>query len=112
MPSFCCPLVIGPKPEITRPFAGQRNWGRAPVVSALFAFAADVSVAGANMLALCGVSALSGAIAGAGLASATAGTADFIAEDRTPGMTRRSPTLSRVFAPRLLALAISPTGLP
>src|SRR6478672_2760990 len=89
MPSFCWPLVIGPKLAITRPFAGQRNFGSDPVPSAVFSgsLAAGVSATGVNMLAL-GV--ISGSFATgirAPLASATTIGA-WLAEVRAPGMIR------------------------
>src|SRR5713226_40220 len=112
MPSFCWPLVVGPKAVITRPLAGQRNFGSEPVPSAVLlgSFAAGVSATGVKTLALgegspCGE--------GAGVASATAGMSLALAADvRTPGMTRRSPTLRRALSGILLALASALTGLP
>src|SRR5262245_14959049 len=117
MPSFCWPLGNGPWPEITRPLAGQRNLGSAPVASAdLESF--GESVTGVNTLALGAVSVSDcGVTSGAALACASAGDlgwapSGLACEVRTPGMTRRSPTLSLAVAAMLLALAISPTGLP
>src|SRR5215470_7160451 len=105
MPSFCWPLVVGPKPAITRPLAGQRNFGSAPVPSAdlTASLAADASATGVNTLALTAGSGSLGAGAGAGTEEAAAGAAavlagaaagealGFAVDTRTPGMTNRSP---------------------
>src|ERR1700737_3046220 len=115
MPSFCWPLVVGPKAVITRPLAGQRNFGSEPVPSAVLiaSFAAGVSATGVKTLALGVGSALCGGGADGGVASATTGESLGLAADvRTPGMTRRSPTLRCAVIGILLALASAPTGLP
>src|SRR5262245_55330602 len=119
MPSFCCPLDNGPWPAITRPLAGQRNFGNEPAASADLAPSFGVSATGVNTLALAAVSVSDGAATtGADLACANAGAAlgcgpsGLPCEVRTPGMTSRSPTLSLASTVSLLALAISPTGLP
>src|SRR3954451_20032524 len=97
---------------MTRPFAGQRNFGSAPVPSAsLTASLSSVSV-GAMTAAVCAGSASFTAAEGAGLACPpAAGAVGFAAAACPPGITRRSPTLSVVVDWMLLALAISLAGL-
>src|SRR5262249_37980942 len=116
MPSFCWPLVVGPKLAITRPFAGQRNFGNAPEPSADFPASAGASTTGVTTLALAAGSAscaTAGAAAGPWAAVGLTGVALGLgAETRAPGMIRRSPTLSLAVACMLLALVISLTGLP
>src|ERR1700737_3835894 len=113
MPSFCWPLVVGPKAVITRPLAGQRNFGSGPVPAAVLvaSFAVGVSTTGVKTLALGVDSALCREGTGAVCARSGAGL-DLAADVRTPGMTRRSPTLRRAVTGILLALARSTTGLP
>src|SRR5437764_12179733 len=110
IPSFCRPPVAGPNPAITRPLAGQRNFGSAPVASATFpgSLPEPASTTGANTLALGAVSdSGAGSCNGAGLTCATADGAlappapARAADVRTPGMTRRSPTLSLAAGARL-----------
>ena len=52
MPSFCVPFGLLPKPAMTRPRAGQRNDGMAPLGSAAFT---AVSVVWGSSLATCAV---------------------------------------------------------
>src|SRR5216683_72359 len=93
MPSFCWPLGLGPKPVITRPLAGQRNLGRAPSAAFTASFGPGASATGVTMLAVCTGS--GSAAAGFACATGVALTAlDLAAVTRTPGITRRSPTLS------------------
>src|SRR5262245_49933967 len=96
-----------------RPFAGQRNFGSAPVPSAsLAASLSSVSGAGVTTLALCGGSfGLTTADTAGFACAAGAGALAFAAGAAAPGITRRSPTLSVALAWRLLALMISLTGL-
>src|SRR5262245_22069369 len=102
MPSFCCPLVVGPKLAMTRPFAGQRNFGRELVPSAVFrgSLPGGFSATGVNMLALGVISGSFGRAIEPPLASATAtgGWLADVADVRIPGMIRRSPTFSRALA--------------
>src|SRR5258708_33788921 len=78
---------------MTRPFAGQRNFGTTPLVSASFAASLSSASAGATTLALGIGSASFGAaepttdFCGAGLAAAAA----LAAGARAPGTTGRSP---------------------
>src|SRR5215831_15031890 len=108
MPSFCWPLVVGPKAMITRPLAGQRNFGSPPAASdmLLASLAAGVSGTGVKTLAL-GAGSCCGGAAKAEVASATTAGAGLVlaAEVRTPGMISRSPILSRAFTEMLLDLA-------
>src|SRR3981189_3046381 len=69
MPSFCWPLGVGPEAAITRPLAGQRNFGSEPVASADFvaSFAAGTSAAVATKLTVCTGSGLLGRAGGRGL---------------------------------------------
>src|ERR1700681_617161 len=103
---------------MTRPFAGQRNFGSEPSADFPASLDPGASATGVKTLALTAGSASGGAGEGAGFACATAGTdligvaLDFKADVRTPGITRRSPTLSLAPARMLLALAISWIGLP
>src|SRR5947209_17675680 len=104
--------MAGPKAVMTRPFAGQRNFGSLPAACAVLVIsvAVAVSATGVKTLAL-GAGSFCGA--GAGAASATAGAGLGLAADaRTPGMTSRSPTLSRALTGILFALASTLTGLP
>src|SRR5262245_58511735 len=112
MPSFCTPFGDVPKPAITRPFAGQRNVGSAPVPSTVFVEAdAGSNVDVVATLALC-VSPAPSAVDDGAFACAVATAGVGLAFDvRTPGMVRRSPILSGVVGRMLLAFAISPTGL-
>src|SRR5437016_2433560 len=94
---------------MTRPFAGQRNFGTTPLASVSFAASLSSASAGATTLALGMGSASLGAaeattgFCGAGLtAAATLG-----AGACAPGMTRRSPTASVAVGWMLFALAIS-----
>src|SRR6266853_597949 len=98
---------------MTRPLAGQRNFGSVPFPSAvlLVSVAAGVSATWVKTLALGGAASFCGA--GAAPASATVGAAlGLVADVRTPGMTSRSPTLSRALTGILSALASTLTGLP
>src|SRR5262245_319530 len=114
MPSFCWPLVVGPKPAMTRPFAGQRNFGSAPVPSADFTpSVAGGGSTGVTMLAVCagGSGSFGGAAVvatGFGCAAAVGAglgvTLGFAAETCAPGITRRSPILSGDVSCMLLAL--------
>src|SRR5215468_8336204 len=94
---------------MTRPFAGQRNFGTTLFASASFAASLSSASAGATTLALGSGSASFGAaeatiaFCGAGLGAAAA----FTAGAGTPGMMRRSPTLRVAVGWMLLALAIS-----
>src|SRR5271166_4448157 len=98
---------------MTRPLAGHLNFGSEPVSSAVLAVsvAGGVSATGVKTLALGVGSALGGE--GAGVACATPGTGlDLMADVRTPGITRRSPTLRRAVTGIWLASANSLTRLP
>ena len=96
-----------------RPFAGQRNFGRAPVPSAsLAASLLGVSGAVVTALVLCtGSFSLTAADAAGFACAAGPGALGFAAGVAAPGITRRSPTLSVAFAWILLPLMISLTGL-
>src|SRR5262245_65641235 len=96
-----------------RPFAGQRNFGSAPVPSAsLAASLSSESGAGVTTLALCAASFSLAADTTAGFACAAGAAAPGLAAGAAaPGITRRSPTLSVAFACMLLALVISLIGL-
>src|SRR5262245_58685523 len=108
MPSFCWPMVVGPYPAMTRPFAGQRNFGTAPVPSANFAASLSNGSVGAMTFAFCTGSASFGAADATGFAgAAAAGALAFTAGACAPRMVRRSPTLSVAVGWMLLALAIS-----
>src|SRR6516162_2504552 len=98
---------------MTRPFAGQRNFGTAPVPSANFAASLPNGSVGATTFTFCTGSASFGAADATGFAgAATAGALAFTAGDAcAPGMVRRSPTLSVAVGWMLLALAISLTDL-
>ena len=119
MPSFCWPLGFGPKPAITRPFAGQRNFGSAPV-----RFRRLRRILGAGVVrrrrddgwrSAAGSGSFGAAADGRRLApdaTAAGGALGLRSRaPRTPGITRRSPTLSVAVGWMLLALAISATGL-
>ena len=117
MPSFCTPLGEVPKPAITRPFAGQRNVGSAPVASAVFAASlGEVSAAVGVTIAALWAGSLATSFEAAGTAALACATDTLTfgaaAEVRTPGIERRSPILSGTVGRMLLALAISPIGLP
>src|SRR5436305_15078300 len=94
---------------MTRPFAGQRNFGTTLFASASFAASLSSASAGATTLALGTGSACFGAaeattaFCGTGVAAA----ATFAAGACTPGMIRRSPTLRVAVGWMLLAFAIS-----
>src|SRR6266404_3533242 len=93
---------------MTRPFAGQRNFGTAPVPSANFAASLSNCSVGATTLAFCAGSASFGAAEATGFAGAAGGEAlAFTGDGCAPGMVRRSPTLSVAVGWMLLALAIS-----
>src|SRR5260370_11944293 len=95
---------------MTRPFAGERNFGTTPLVSASFAASLSSASAGATTLALGIGSASFGAaeattdFCGAGLAAAAVLAAGACA----PGMVSRSPTLrvavGRIFFPLPISL--------
>src|SRR5262245_18372578 len=94
---------------MTRPFAGQRNFGTTLFASASLAASLCSASAGATTLALGSGSASFGAaeattgLCGAGLIAAAAFTADACA----PGMMRRSLTLRVAVGSTLFAFAIS-----
>src|SRR5712664_1423771 len=58
MPSFCPPVVFGPKPWMTLPRTGQRRLTEEFPVAPVGAVSGSGSAAGATMLALGGASAL------------------------------------------------------
>src|SRR5690349_22720748 len=98
---------------MTRPLAGQRNLGTAAPASASFAASLSSGSVGATTFALCTFSGSFGAAdATTDLACAGAGGAlIFTAAACVPGIIKRSPTLRVAVGWRLLALAISFTGL-
>src|SRR5208337_5274777 len=98
---------------MTRPLAGHLNFGSEPVSSAVLAVpvAGGVSATGVKTLALGVGSALGGEGVGVACATSAAGL-DLMADVRTPGIIRRSPTLRRAVTGIWLALANSLTGLP
>src|SRR5262245_39586431 len=93
---------------MTRPFAGQRNFGTAPVPSASFAASLSNGSVGATTLAFCTDSTSFGAADATGFAgAATAGALAFTAGACAPGMVRGGPKLSVAVGWMLLSLSIS-----
>src|SRR5215467_14884919 len=130
MPSFCCPLDLGPKPAITRPFTGQRKLGDP---SDLATAGVGASSLGVTTAACCEGSAFGAGVALAGVALGAAALAvDGVASGWAvlavaldavlgallpavalpPGMTMRSPIFSVAVGSMLLALARSATERP